>query len=145
MKRILLSLMMLCGASSLCHAQEVKFEYDEAGNLVKRGIPNLVYRLDGTYRLNNFYSIKITPLSTNGVVNIRFFETKSGKVVDCNIQISVNTLVGTSTSPLYFSSTKGNFNVNISSIRDGYYSITVRAYVNNSQAPIQATIKYHKK
>ena len=140
MKRILLSLMMLCGASSLCHAQEVKFEYDEAGNLVKRYSTEIAedYSLDDKYRL------KITYTQRGKKINVKLYEGRSGNVVDCHIQVMIHPLYGSSTISITDTSEKGSFDVNISSLPSNIYSLVVLAYVNPQGAPLQKSIKFEK-
>ena len=134
--------MMLCGASSLCHAQEVKFEYDEAGNLVKR----FLFEYSEDYSVDENYRIKITFSPHGEKMNVKFYDACTGNVVDCRIQMYIRPLYFSGTSPsMTYTYVKGDFNIDISSFPSDFYALVVLAYVNPQGAPIQTTIKFEKK
>ena len=131
--------MMLCALSSLCHAQKIRLEYDEAGNLVKRYVPQDVVK---TASAGDTYAVKIT-LSSNGEkMNIKFYEGRSGNIVDCRIQVMIHPLTGSGTVPFSQTYTEGNIDINTAAIPKSNYAVVVLAFVNPSGAPVQATLKF---
>ncbi len=148
MKRILLSLMMFCGASSLCCAQNVlKFEYDASGNVIKRSVP-LNYE---TTTFANKYKLKVGPSPTKGPVNVKVVSTSnSNEVVNCRMQLIIHPVTGTGSA---FSQTydKCEANVDVAnpyispfSSYSGVLSVTVLLFDNPQGAPTQGSVKIVK-
>ncbi len=147
MKRILLSLMMFCGASSLCHAQTIKFEYDASGNIIKR--------YEQHYETSTFggkYKLKVGPSPTTGPLSVKVVpSSNSNQVVNCRMQLIIHPVTGTGTA---FSQTydKCEANVDVANpyqssfgAYTGTLSVVVLVFDNPQGAPTQGSVKVIKK
>lgn len=129
----------------MCHAQKkIKFEYDEAGNLIKRYAP-IEYEQAS---FANKYTLKVGPSPTSGPLHIQVLDGRSGQIVNgYRIQIIVHPAVG-SGKGIEQVVDKGDVNVDISnpySYPNGVYVVSVLVFDNVSGAPSQGTLKIIKK
>ena len=145
MKRILLSLMMLCGATSLCHAQKIIFEYDKAGNLVKR-------RADIHYEkasFSRYYNLIVGPSPTKGPLTIKVTGSSDPQSTALNykMQVMVHPISGSGTG--YSGSfDKCEAKIDISNPYQypaGTYNVAVLVFDNPQGAPSQSSVKIIKK
>ncbi len=141
MKRILLSLMMLSVSSSLCHAQKIKFEYDDRGNVVKRYVPPSRTE-EHTY---NGYTIKLTFDYSGNKMNVKFLDGYTRLVKDCHIEITIQSIVYGYIQPVKMTSEKGDFDVDITSLSKDYWYLGVYAKPDPQKTPVVTTIKFLKK
>ena len=143
MKKILFSLMMLCGVSSLCHAQKkIKFEYDAAGNLVKRYAQKEI-RADFAGQ----YVLKAFPSPTTGPLRVKVIEGRSGQVVKGNIVIVVHLATALSGYGMEKTVTEADVNFDLSDSYKyprGVYVVNACIYPKNG-SPIVGTLKIEKR
>ncbi len=138
--------MMLCGVSSLCHAQKkIKFEYDAAGNLVKRYVP-IKYE---TSSFADKYELKVGPSPTTGPLNIKVLEGRANRLATCSkMQVMVYPATGSGNIPVSVTTDQCEVNVDISnpySCPKGIYVVVVLLFEEGKQAPVQGTLKIEKK
>ena len=135
--------MMLCGASSLCHAQEVKFEYDSYGNVVKR---SETVRSE-EYSVGSDYRIILSFTSSGNKMNVKFRHVRSGAIVDCHIVVTIRPVSSAWHPTISATSEKGDFDVDISALKNAKmtYGLDVLAIPDTKKAPIQQSLKFQLK
>ena len=116
--------MMLCALSSLCHAQKIKFEYDASGNVVKRYPPESVVNES----LSDVYGIKLTFSKDGNSMNVKFYEKRTGNVVNCHIEVHIRGTVYTYINPVNVTSEKGDFDVDIRSLSKDVWAMEIAAF-----------------
>ncbi len=145
MKEKILLLMMLFAVSSLCHAQNMKFQYDASGNLIKRYDP-LGYEI---LTLGGKYKLKVGPSPTTGPLNVKVVYISNQKqVVDCKMQLFIHPATGTGIIPFSNTYDKCEADVNLgTNYAKGVYAVSVLVYDNDkpSSAPTQGSVKIIKK
>ena len=141
MKEKILLLMMLCALSSLCHAQKIQFEYDEAGNITKRYVPDKQLGMS----VGNGYSLRITIPNNGKKANVKFVKgsISSSNIVDCHIEATIRPVSSSTIPPYKITSEKGDFDVSISWMKKNeFYTIDVIAYPDKNKSAIRKTLKF---
>lgn len=132
--------MMLSVSSSLCHAQKIKYEYDDRGNVVKRYVPpSRVEEHDF-----NGYTIKLSFDHSGNKMNVKFLDGYTRLVKDCHIEVFVHSITS-AFQPIKKTSEKGDFDVDITCLSKDYWYLGVLAIPDQQKAPVSTTIKFLKK
>ena len=142
MKEKILLLMMLCALSSLCHAQNVKYEYDEAGNLVKR---HSGFVSSEDHSIDDRYSIKVSFYDEGNKMNIKFYDVQSGDIVNCPISIIINPVVDYPYRPIPYIYENGNITIDLHSLPSNIFYLSMSADVNSDGNTISKQLKFKKK
>lgn len=121
-QRKIILLLLLCGlAAEAASAQnQVRMEYDAAGNVVKAHPSMKLERatIDGRF------SIKVYPSPTKGPLNIRVYDELTGQVVPFQIQLRVTNVEGNRASVIDRTFPNGYISINLSSAPDGIYGLS---------------------
>ena len=141
--------MMLCALFSLCHAQKIKFEYDESGNLVKKS-PVINYE-SSTFGKN--YQLKVGPSPTKGPLTIKVVDGNHQGlyVLNYRMQVIIHPVTGTGTAySSTFDTCEGSVDLSNPyqcqfASYSGVLAVTVLVFDNPMGAPAQGSIKIVKK
>lgn len=143
MKEKILLLTMLIASSLLCHAQKIKFEYDDAGNITKWYVSEKQLGMI----VGNGYCLRITIPENGRKANVKFVKGSynSNNIVDCHIEGTIRPVSSSTIPPYKITSEKGDFDVSISWMKKNeFYTIDVIAYPDKNKSAIRKSLKFQK-